>query len=113
MTENMNTQPGFTPGPSLAKYAVPTGYVEVDKQAFYGVVGQLNVHPCLGQQRYDEVFGFRCEWKLQAGHGELVGLSVGGTHLSEETYMVTQRFYDANHDAFARLALARARGGAY
>lgn len=66
--------------------------VRVSKETFFATVGRLNVHPTIGQQKWDQVLGYRSDWKTP--HGEVLGVTVGGTHLSETEYMVTRAFFE-------------------
>jgi hypothetical protein len=63
--------------------------VKVSKDVFYDVIGtlNLNVHPELGLQQYDQVIGYKAHWKRP--NGELLGLSFGIEHLHNMEYWVT------------------------
>ena len=67
---------------------------QVGQQKFFAIIGPRNVHPTpVG--RYDNVKGYRTLWKLP--HGEVIGESIGGTHLMESQYFVTESLLeDAN-----------------
>ncbi len=77
--------------------AADFGMVEVSKKAFFATIGQLNVHPVSGQERYDAVKGYFSRWKTP--DGRILGGSVGGTYLSETLFMVTHEFHEKHRDA--------------
>lgn len=79
--------------PDPARY----GMVGVSREAFFATVGQLDVHPSpVGP--YDRVFGYTSEWKTRAG--QVLAKTVGGTHLSETAYLVSQTFYERHREVF-------------
>lgn len=81
------------------------GMVGVSREAFFATVGKMDVHPSLAGQNYDPVLGYVSKWKTP--YGDVVGATVGGTHLSETAYMVSCEFFERN-----RAAIAKATGGA-
>lgn len=84
--------------PKVIPDALP-GMVAVSRDAFYAVVGKLDVHPT-PQGPWDHVLGYRSDWKLR--DGRLIACSIGEPPLSEVTYMVTEGFHAANRAALSR-----------
>lgn len=77
------------------------GMIEVSKKAFFATIGQLNVHPTVGQERYDSMKGYFNRWKTP--DGQILGGSVGGTYLSEKLFMVTREFYEKHRDVIGEI----------
>lgn len=74
-------------------FTMPDNWVEVTREAFYASVGPLEVHPVLGQQKYDPERGYTSVWRLRNGQGEAIGLSYG---TGQQHYFVSPAYAPAN-----------------
>lgn len=75
--------------------------IRVTQASFYATVGQLDVHPSIAGESWDEVKGYPAAWKLR--DGTLVGRTIGGTRLMKSRYWVTPEFFKANEAALVQL----------
>ncbi len=67
------------------------GMASVSRDRFFAVVGPMNVHPSNSHSgKWDDLRGYESRW--QTPFGDLVGITVGGTHLSEPAYLLAHRF---------------------
>lgn len=63
-----------TPRPNAATF----GMVEVTREQFFAVVGPLNVHPSVAHACFDPTWGYRADWTMLTGAGEVIGHSWNG-----------------------------------
>lgn len=78
------------------------GLIPVTRDSFFASVGHLNVHPSI-YGNHDRTLGYLSDWKLEAGVGERIGATIGGTTFCEKVYFVTPSFFNKNAATLTRL----------
>jgi hypothetical protein len=74
--------------------------IQVTRASFFATVGQMNVHPHIGQQAYDNAHGYTSTWQTPAR--QVVGKSDGGTHLLASRFFVTEDFYEKHKTSLTK-----------